>query len=147
MHPYYLNQMKEAVLQRTSIDIDCGFKQETINRIRQYYGQKLNLSNEEMAQHLPSQRKNEDRYSSNSLNTINTISNIAPLGNMNTLTTHNNQRYMVEANTLYPDYSLPMNPLPTTAPYSYHSYYPSFPSYPQQQAGVTYGRALQAEGH
>lgn len=59
LHPYYLNQMKEAVLQRTSIDIDYGFKQETINRIRQYYSSKLNLSSEEMAQHLPSQRKNE----------------------------------------------------------------------------------------
>ena len=58
---------------------------------------------------------------------------------------------MVEANTFYPDYSMSMNPLPTATPNPYpylsHSYYPSFPSYPQQQAGVAYGHALQAEGH
>jgi hypothetical protein len=45
LHPYYLNQIKEILLQRTSIDIDCGFKPETINRIRQYYTSKLNMSN------------------------------------------------------------------------------------------------------
>lgn len=44
LHPYYLNQIKEILLQRTSIDIDRGFKQETINRIRQYYSSKLNMS-------------------------------------------------------------------------------------------------------
>jgi hypothetical protein len=44
LHPYYLNQIKEIILQRTSIDIDCGFKLETINRIRQHYSSKLNMN-------------------------------------------------------------------------------------------------------
>ena len=43
LHPYCLAQIKELILQRTGIDIDCGFKQETINGIRAYYSTKLNM--------------------------------------------------------------------------------------------------------
>ena len=54
VHPYCLGQMKENIQQRASVDIDCGFKQEMINRIKTYYCTKLNLSSEEVALHLPS---------------------------------------------------------------------------------------------
>lgn len=82
LHPYCLAQIKDIIIQKTNIDIDCGFKPETINTIRNYYKSKLNMSAEEMAKHLPLLRKSEDRYVANSMN---------------------NQRYMVEATSLYPN--------------------------------------------
>jgi hypothetical protein len=80
-------------MQRANVDIDSGFKQEVINRIRTYYSSKLNMGPEEMAYHLPLLKKNEEavRYSQNNMN---------------------NQRYVVETSSIFPQNAFNLNYTP-----------------------------------
>lgn len=54
IHPLLLQQMKDNIYHRTGIDIDKGFKTETISSIKDYYLNRLKMTPEEIEYHLPS---------------------------------------------------------------------------------------------
>lgn len=53
LHPNLLIQIKDTVWRKCNVDIDSGFKIETINQIKNYYENKLKLSPQETISLLP----------------------------------------------------------------------------------------------